>query len=178
MSMAVPKEIRDKIRQKIWDKADEMGWPGLSDLDRAVWYENWSKDKDIGGVLAHFMDARKVRVYIKDSLLKPYSRTRLEESAGKILLAVDLDQDKVGVREVYNKPHGRLLIDGKIVCWGNSRDWKLILISVFERAYRLQSGIPYAAVLIESGQTMNDGTRKMIVEMGNKLGLERVVWMD
>lgn len=77
MNMAVAKDVRDNIRKKIWDTADELGWPGLSDIDRATWYENWSKDKDIGGVLAHFMDARKVRVYIKDSLLKPYMRTRL-----------------------------------------------------------------------------------------------------
>ncbi len=55
MSMAVAKDVRDNIRKKIWDKADELGWPGLSDIDRATWYENWSKDKDIGGVLAHFM---------------------------------------------------------------------------------------------------------------------------
>ncbi|AIU27177.1 hypothetical protein LV28_12165 [Pandoraea pnomenusa] len=178
MSIAVPTEIRDRIRQKIWSKADELGWSGLSDLDRTVWYENWSKDKDVGGALAHFMDARRVRVYIKDSLLKPYLRTRLEDNADKVLLAAGLGLNTATVRDTYDKPHGRLLTDGKIICWGNSRDWKSIVISVFERAYKLESGIPHAAVLIETGRTTNDGMRDMIVDMGRKLGLGNVVWMD
>lgn len=178
MSTAVPKEIRDGIRKKIWDKADDLGWSGLSDLDRAMWYENWSKDKDIGGLLAHFMDARKVRVYIKDSLLKPYLRTRLEDGAEKVLLAVGPGQGEAQVERAYKKPHGRLLTDGKIICWGHSRDWKSIVISVFERAHRLEMGRPYAAVLLETGRTTNSDTRELISEVGKKLGLDRVVWID
>ncbi len=178
MSMAVAKDVRDNIRKKIWDKADELGWPGLSDIDRATWYENWSKDKDVGGVLAHFMDARKVRVYIKDSLLKPYMRTRLENGAENILLAAGLDHDRAPVKNTYEKPHGRLLTDGKVICWGHSRDWKSIVISVFERAHRLESGSPYAAVLVETGRTTNTGAREMILEVGRRLGLDRVVWIE
>jgi hypothetical protein len=178
MSVTIPKEIRDNIRQKIWNKADDLGWSGLSDIDRATWYENWSKDKDIGGALAHFMDARKVRVYIKDSLLKPYLRARLEDDAGNALLVAGLDHDSVPVKSSYEKPHGRLLMDGKVICWGHSRDWKSIVISVFERAYRLESGSPYAAVLFETGNTTNAGMREMISEVGKRLGLDRVIWTD
>lgn len=178
MSMAVPKEIRDRIQQKIWNKADELDWSRLSDPDRTMWYENWSKDKEVGGTLAHFMDARKVRVYIKDSLLKPYLRNRLEDGAEKALLAVGLGHDAAAIKKTYDKPHGRLLVDGKVVCWGNSRDWKAIVISVFERAYRLESGVPYAAVLIEGGKTTNAGIREMISTAGNKLGLLHTEWID
>ncbi|WP_458762513.1 hypothetical protein [Cupriavidus basilensis] len=178
MSMVMPKEIRDRIRQKIWDKADELDWSKLSDVDRTTWYENWSKDKDVGGALAHFMDPRKVRVYIKDSLLKPYLRSRLEDGTGKALLAVGLSQDAITIRKTYDKPHGRLMLDGKVICWGNSRDWKSIVISVFERAYRIDVGIPYAAVLIETGRTTNDGMRQMIKDAGEKLQLCHVVWID
>lgn len=177
MSMAVPKEIRDQIRQRIWEKADELHWSTMADLDRAAWYENWSKEKEIGGALAHFMDPRKVRVYIKDSLLKPYLRGRLEDGADKALLAVGLTKEMSMVKS-YNKPHGRLLLDGKVVCWGNSRDWKSIVISVFERAYRLESGTPFAAVLIETGKTTNDGVREMIQDVGAKLQLSHVVWIE
>ncbi|MDP9604929.1 UNVERIFIED_ORG: hypothetical protein J2W38_004730 [Variovorax paradoxus] len=178
MSIAVPQEIRNRIRQKIWDKADELDWSKLSDADRTTWYENWSKEKDVGGALAHFMDARKVRVYIKDSLLKPYLRRQLEDGAGDAMLAVGLNQEAIAVKKAYSKPHGRLLIDGQIICWGNSRDWKSIVISVFERAYRLDAGVPYAAVLIETGKTANDGIRTMIRDIGGKLGINHVVWID
>ncbi|CAD6513831.1 hypothetical protein LMG27952_00790 [Paraburkholderia hiiakae] len=178
MSMAMPKEIRDRIRQKIWDKADELGWATLSDADRTIWYENWSKDKDVGGALAHFMDPRKVRVYIKDSLLKPYLRGRLEGDAETALLAAGLGEGPLSIKATFNKPHGRLLLDGRVICWGNSRDWKAIVISVFERAYRLESGIPYAAVLLETGRTTNDGVRDMIRDVAARLQLNQVVWLD
>ncbi|RKR43614.1 hypothetical protein [Paraburkholderia sp. BL17N1] len=178
MSMVMPKDIRDQIRQKIWDKADELGWSTLSDSDRTIWYENWSKDKNVGGALAHFMDPRKVRVYIKDSLLKPYLRGRLEDGANMALLAAGLGDGPASVKGSYDKPHGRLLTDGKVVCWGNSRDWKSILIAVFERAYRVESGTPYAAVLIETGRTTNEGLRQMIRDIATKLQLVHIVWID
>lgn len=178
MSIAIPQEIRDRIRQKIWDKAGDLDWSKLTDIDRTKWYENWSKEKEIGGALAHFMDARKVRVYIKDSLLKPYLRQQLEHDSAKFLLATGLAPGSVTIKRNFDKPHGRLLSDGQIISWGNSRDWKSIVISVFERAYRIDGGIPYAAVFIESGKTANDGIRHMIEDVGHKLGLERVVWID
>lgn len=178
MSAALPTDIRDRIRQKIWAKADELDWPRISDLDRATWYENWSKDKDVGGVLSHFMDTRKVRVYIKDSLLKPYLRSRLQDGWDKVLLAIGMDEREGAFKKSYDKPHGRQLLDGKVICWGNSRDWKLILISVFERAYQSNSATPYAAVLVETGKTMNEGIREMILVAGRRLGLSQLVWLE
>lgn len=89
----------------------------------------------MSGVLSHFMDARKVRVYIKDSLLKPYLRSRLQDDWERVLLAINMDEQEAIFRRAYNKPHGRQLFDGRVICWGNSREWKSILISVFERAY-------------------------------------------
>jgi len=178
MSAALPADIRDRIKKKIWAKAEELDWPRISDLERTAWYENWSKDKDVGGVLSHFMDARKVRVYIKDSLLKPYLRSRLKDDWGKVLLAIDVKERDAVVKKSYDKPHGRQLIDGRIVCWGNSREWKSVLISVFERAYCLDSGCAYAAILVETGKTTNTGVREMILDASQKLGLRHLVWID
>ena len=67
MTYKVPLDIRDKMREQLWAKADGLVWTKLSDVERASWYENWAKDKEIGGVLSHFMDPRLVRVYIKYS---------------------------------------------------------------------------------------------------------------
>ena len=68
----IPDDVRDRLRNIVWSRADELGWSSLTDGDRASHYERWTRDKEIGGILAHYMDPRKVRVYIKDSLLKPY----------------------------------------------------------------------------------------------------------
>lgn len=178
MSAALPTDIRDRIRQKIWTKADELDWPRISDTERTAWYENWTKDKDVGGVLSHFMDARKVRVYIKDSLLKPYLRSRLQDSWERVLLAIGMEQGDAPFIKAYDKPHGRQLPDGRVICWGNSREWKSILISVFERAYQVEAGIPYAAVLMETGKTTNAGMREMILDAGQRLGLSHLAWID
>jgi hypothetical protein len=178
MSAALPTDIRNSIRQKIWAKADELDWPRISDGERTTWYENWTMDRDVGGVLSHFMDARKVRVYIKDSLLKPYLRSRLQDGWGQVLLALNMNESAALCRKSYDKPHGRQLLDGRIICWGNSREWKSILISVFERAYRVDSGVPYAAVLMETGKTTDAGLREMILNASQKLALLHLAWID
>lgn len=178
MSSSVPTEIRALIREKLWRRATELDWSKLSDLDRASWYENWSKDKEIGGTLAHFMDPRKVRVYIKDALIKPYARGKLGADIDKVLAASGLTDDASSIRKSFDKPHGRLLLDGRVVCWGNSRDWKSILFSVFERAYQTDRGQAYAAVLIEDGKTSNSARREMISEAGKKLSISKIEWLD
>jgi len=178
MSTAIPIEIRDRLRQKIWSRADELNWSKITVLERAAWYENWSKDKEIGGVLAHFMDPRKVRVYIKDTLLKAYLRSGLQKEWSRVLLSLEIEENDGIYKKAYEKPPGRLLRDGKVICWGNSRDWKLILISVFERAYSTSAASPYAAVLMETGKTTDAGTREMIVEAGKRLGIMKVDWLN
>lgn len=178
MSRAVPHDIREHIRIKIWAKADALDWTKITDLERTAWYENWSKDKEIGGVLGHFMDPRKVRVYIKDSLLKPYQRVRLHEGLEKVLNALGINEKEVCFRKTFSKPHGRLLSDGRVICWGSSRDWKLVLFSVFERGYQTGAAIPYAAALIETGNTRDDSARQMILEASRRLGLNRLTWVE
>lgn len=176
MSTAVPQEIRACIRLKIWKKADELDWTKISPVERAKWYENWSKDTEIGGVLAHFMDPRRVRLYIKDSLLKPYQHARLHGGLDSVLQSLGLPSDTTFVK-IYRKPHGRLLNDSRIVCWGNSRDWKSVIFSVFERSYEI-SGSPYAAVLMETGNTCDPSVRRMISEASSRLGVYKVIWTE
>jgi hypothetical protein len=37
------------------------------------------------------------------------------------------------IAEVWERPHGRRLKDGRVVVWGSADDWKLILTAVHER---------------------------------------------
>jgi hypothetical protein len=177
MSKAVPAGLRSEIQKKIWSKADQLNWLGLPDVEKAVWYSHWSKANDIGGVLAHFMDPRKVRVYIKDSLLKPYHRSRLEDALDTVISTAGLTEN-VAFQRAYLKPHGRMAVDGKIICWGNSRDWKDVVLAVYERAYQQPNGIPFAAVIFETGNTLDAGMRELVSTIGERLGLMQVRWVD
>lgn len=173
--MMLPDEIRDQIRERLWQIADEAGWSHLSDVDRARYYEIWTRDPGIGGRLGHFMDPRKVRVYIKDSLLKSYERDKLSETEHAVMRLLGLGGDSVV--QAYIKPHGRRFADGCVACWGKSRDWKLILVAAFERAYEADAS-SRAVVLIETGKTASESSRFMVRQVAKRLGIERMEWLE
>ena len=175
--MMMPNNIRDQIRDLDWELEHESGWSDLSDGDRAQYYELWNRDARIGGRFGHFMDPRKVRVYIKDSLLKPYERQRLSLSEDVVLQRVDISPGGAVVQS-FIKPHGRLLEDGQLVCWGKSRDWKLILMASFERAALDTRTRSTAVILLESGKTLEEASRRLVRSAASRLGVDRLVWMD
>jgi hypothetical protein len=174
--MRIPDEIKEQIRQHLWTRAEELGWSHLADSDRARYYEEWTRDAAVGGRLGHFMDPRKVRVYIKDSLLKPYERARLSNTAQAVFRLLQVGG--VPFVHTYEKPHGRRLQDGRVICWGKSRDWKLLLMAAFERARRGKSLKAYAVVFIASGKTADQSTRELIADAAIRLGIERVEWLE
>jgi hypothetical protein len=173
--LKLPEQIREQIRERLWATADDIGWADLPDAERSRYYENWTRDPAIGGKLGHFMDPRIVRVYIKDSLLKAYERHRLLDTGEAVLKRFSIEA--ASVAESYIKPHGRQLVDGRIVCWGKSRDWKLVLMAAFERAHQIQSGRAYAVVLVETGKTLDDVTRRLVGDAATRLGIEHIEWM-
>jgi hypothetical protein len=140
-------------------------------------YEEWIRDPEIGLVLSRYLDPGNIRVYIKDTIMKPFGRERIKEFP-LIAKLLKLPGD-VQVVDSYIKPHGRRLRDGKVVCWGLSRDWKPILFAVFERAYTAGSAIPFAAiVMFPTGKCQQPEYRRMIETAAEKLGIIHLMWYD
>lgn len=175
--MIIPENIRDGIRDRLWETADQLGWSSMGDSARSKYYELWTRDQTIGGQLAHYMDPRKVRVYIKDSLLKPYERARLLENEEAIWRLLGMSAP-TAFSETYIKPHGRRLEDGRVVCWGKSRDWKLILMAVFERGQARRDSSAFGVVLLETGPTAEKGKRSLVMSAATRLGIEKLVWLE
>ena len=175
--MKLPDDVRDRIRDMLWERANDLGWSGLSDVERSRYYEQWTRETAIGGTLGHYMDPRKVRVYIKDSLLKPYERARVSGTEQDILAVLDVDPTREVVHR-YIKPHGLRFIDGQIIAWGKSRDWKLILMAVYERTALNHGASAFGTVLLESGNTTDDSTRILVRGAAERLGIARVEWID
>jgi len=175
--MKLPDDVRDRIRDLLWKRATDLGWSGLADTERSLHYAQWTRETAIGGTLAHYMDPRKVRVYIKDSLLKPYERARVSCMEQDILAVLDIDHT-VGVVHRYIKPHGTRFIDGQIIAWGNSRDWKLILMAMYERTALNPGTSSFGTVLLESGNTADNSTRILVRGAATRLGIARVEWID
>jgi hypothetical protein len=175
--MRIPEEVRCRIREIIWARADLLGWSELSDTERSRCYEQWTREDAIGGALGHYMDPRKVRVYIKDSLLKSYERERISRTEQEILAALSVDPD-FEVAHRYIKPHGMRFNDGMVIAWGKSRDWKLILMTMYERSVLLPGSFATGTVLLESGNTADASTRDLVRDAATRLGIDQLVWID
>lgn len=175
--MKIPSTVYLGVQNRLWNQADRLGWTTLSDSQKSALYEQWIRDAEVGQVLARYMKPENIRVYIKDTIMKPYGRERIKE-AGPILSLLGLPQETTVVME-YVKPHGRMLYDGRVICWGLARNWKAIIFSVFERASRSPSGKAYAAILMySSGKTKQPGERSLISDAAARLGIERLLWKD
>jgi hypothetical protein len=177
MSGVIPSKVRQQLKETLWRRADALNWSRISDSHRSQWYQNWSKDSQIGGVLAHFMDPRKVRVYIKDSLLKSYMREKSAFGLTSVAESLGVDGTNLPSVKRFAKPDGALLADGRLFCWGNSRDWKFVILATFERAYKTPMSHAHAVVFFETGQTLEAGTRQLVAAVAEHLRIERVVWI-
>lgn len=173
----VPTAIRDAIKDQLWEQCDDLGWMALPDTERAQYYERWTKDPELGGKLAHMMDPREVRVYIKDTLVKPYIRERLSTTTEEVWRLLGLSDSDIAVH-AYIKPHGRRLRDGRIVSWGRSREWKSVLMAVFERGHMSPGYSPFGAVLVENGSTELQRTRAIVRDAASRLGIEKLAWVE
>lgn len=174
--MKIPDDVRDRIRDLIWERAADLGWSDLPDTERSRHYEQWTRETAIGGTLAHYMDPRKVRVYIKDSLLKSYERERVSGTEQDIRDSLGVAPG-IEVAQRYIKPHGLRFVDGQLIAWGKSRDWKLVLMAMYERAALNPGSTAFGTVLLESGNTADATTRKLVRGAATRLGIARLEWI-
>lgn len=172
----IPERLREEIAHHLWEEADRLEWHALPASAKAKYYTMWTEAAAIGGRLAGFMDARQVRVYIKDTLLKAYTRERFSDPLPALkLLGLPADSP---VSESYIKPHGRLLRDGRQIAWSRATEWKATLLALHERSM-VQGGRPYGAVLFEAATKHPDPQSRLVVESAaRKLDIERLVWLD
>jgi hypothetical protein len=157
--------------------ADEVDWLALPDSARSRKYEEWTRQPEVGGVLSNYIDPKRVRVYLKDSIIKPYTIARTTSHL-RPFRALGLS-DSAPTVVTYLKPHGRRLKDGRVVCWGQARDWKMVLLAVWERAYDETNAEPYGAVLTgASGQWSAEVIRQKAQEVAERLSISRLVWLE
>jgi hypothetical protein len=174
--VTIPTAVREEIRSWLWTEADRLFWSSLSFTDKSRYYTIWTENPAIGGKLAGYMDPRQVRVYIKDTLLKSYTRERLSDPA-PVLRLLNLPSDSKFI-ETYIKPHGRRLSDKREIAWSRATEWKATLMALHERAFE-GKGQPFGAVLFEARTKHADPPAREVVEQAReKLGIQKIVWID
>ena len=172
---ALPATVKRDIQGKLWQRAAAMDWESMTVIARARQYTLWVSDPEIGGVLAAYMDARRVHPYLKDTLMKPFARANVSD-AGRALSALGLP---VGapVLERYERPHGVRLQRG-VVSWGKADDWKLILMAAHERAFVKRSEIAGVVLLPPLTRFLQAQAREVVEDAGRRLGIAQVAWND
>ena len=175
--MNVPDQVREELRTKLWEIADELDWVSLSPTVKSKYYEIWTRDPAIGGLLSRYIDLGYVRVYLKDTLLKDFAQHRLADQAGPSRM-LDIPAT-AEVAKSYVKPHGRRFKDGRIICWGKASAWKSILMAAYERAYGEKNFKAHGVILTHAaGRYSEPKTRGMVEAAAERLGIDRVVWKD
>jgi hypothetical protein len=174
--VTLPNDVREELRERLWKIAESIDWISLSAAEKARWYAEWTRSPEIGGVLDRYIDKGKVRVYLKDTLLKDFTRKVLSDDSRPLRVLGISSPPEVAKR--YVKPHGLRLRDGRIVSWGRAEDWKLILMALYERTYAVAGSKPAGAVLLNAtGRYDEASVRAMIENAAKCLGVERVVWL-
>jgi hypothetical protein len=163
---------------RLWAVAEEMDWARLSGAQKTAQYDAWAKDAEVGGLLGRYMDQREVRVYIKDTVMKGYGRRRLADPQ-KILRILGVSED-ISTAKRFERPHGRRLPDGRVICWGNAADWKAVLTAIHERTYleRPTSRPGQAVLLAANGRFADHQFREMVEDAAKKLEIPKVYWVE
>ena len=176
MTIRIPHAIRKGLRESLWTQGDALDWPRLDWSEKAAQYEIWTRDPQVGGLLSNYMDQRQIRVYVKDTIMKGYVRSRQASALLPFsVLGIPADAE---LAEQYERPHGRRLKDGRVVVWGTADEWKLVLTAVHERAWGVPNARPFAAVLMWSSGKLDDSrVRQMVQDAASKLQIERLEWL-
>jgi hypothetical protein len=141
-----------------------------------TYYTNWTNDPAIGGVLSRWVGVGGVKSYLKDAVLKVYVR-RSRSDHKKPLAKIGLNPSADVIKK-FEKPHGVRLTDGKIVCWGRSKQWKIVLMALHERSFADLDSTLYGAVLLDSADGFGDqGARQVVENAATKLGIRKLAWV-
>lgn len=174
--MKVPSEIRSQLINVLWRQADDLNWAHMSPRDKSIRYAQWAQDEEIGGILTRYMAQSQVRNYLKNSLLGGYGRAKLAEEDRPLRV---LGANGARVVERFDKPHGALLDDGRMVAWGPARSWKAIILALFERCHGREDAVAHgAAMLLATGRYGEVATRNMVEAAADRLGVGRVTWLE
>lgn len=175
MPVSIPGAVRKTLRERVWHAAESARWENLSNAERSRLYEQWLQEDRIGGVLENYIDRAQIRVYLKDTLLKGYTQSRLDD-AERVLRILRIVPPASVIRK-YRKPHGRLLNDGRLITWGRADDWRPIIFASYERRFTGVESTSYAVLLLNAGGRF-EGVKQLAHDLALRLEVERVLWIE
>jgi hypothetical protein len=146
---SVPEKIRAEVLRELYRQVGTLDWEELPLRAKTTYYTRWVEDDTIGGVLADYMTADGMRVWLKDGPLKEYARA--VESFGSYARYVTkrltppsefiphiLGADwRVRSESIREKPMHCKATDGsreRYVCWGRERNFRDLVWAALNEA--------------------------------------------
>lgn len=169
------KDAKQQIIDRIFAIADQVDWMYLPQPAKRLYYEEWTSDPQIGGVLAEIVGQENVRVHLKDTIMKLYARSRQPELPA-LLEAMSVHYDEITRK--YEKPDA-ILCDGiALYTIAPAKQWKTSLMSAYERAYDARGLTKNLLFFTEhvTGRFVDRSYQEMIEAAGLKLGVQ-VQWV-
>lgn len=124
----MPEEIRTKIRELIYQRADKVNYLAQGRIENGKFMEQLAKDPAIGGFIAQYTGKERVKTYIKDGVLNRYAKEKTRppsdlcktvgDAIGEEVLRVDESGDR-GISLYRGKRTGTLVVTscGRLLKW-------------------------------------------------------------
>lgn len=80
MARTLPENVRDQIRQLVYDQADKANYLAQGRVENGRFMMSLVSDSSIGGVLRDYMPSGEVKTYIKDAVLNRYAKEKRAEA--------------------------------------------------------------------------------------------------
>jgi hypothetical protein len=169
------KKVAEEVTKRVFQLANSAEWPHLTIEQRAGYYQLWTEDPRIGGQLRKIMGDERVRVYLKDTIIGAYNRSR-KPSVEQVLRSLQI---RCGVvQKKFVKPDALLCDDRNLYTLSAAKDWKVSLINSFLRAQDYSS-IDTNILYLTDHMTANfvDARfRETLEDCGKRLGVD-VEWL-
>lgn len=174
-SKSSPSDAKKTVRKKLYKLADQVDWIHLTIPEKQRYYETWTADPNIGGLLEQIMEPQKVRVYLKDSIMKTYSKER-RLNLHDLLASMSLNSSEI-TRE-YIKPQALLCDSTDLFTISTAKEWRVAMLSAYERAYEIKQLKKNILFLINhtTGKYVDQSYRDMVESAGTRLNI-RVHWV-
>ncbi len=168
-------DIKEEVSQRVYDIADEVDWAHLTIPQRQKYYEAWTTDPEIGGKLSQVMDQTRIRVYLKDTVMKNYSRDKRPKLQS---LITSMSLPCVRVTQEFIKPQAVLCDGNKLYTVAAAKEWKIALLSAFERGCEVRNLRENVVFFIEhtTGRFVDREYRDLIDSAAKRLEV-KVFWL-
>ncbi|WP_340686701.1 hypothetical protein LCL61_10775 [Amycolatopsis coloradensis] len=185
---SLPDNIREEILLKLYRTADVLDWELLSNPAKTRQYEAWFADKEIGEILLGYFAAKRVRVWIKDTAMKEYSRA--QEGIGRTVRYVPrryrgpqevidaalgegwvLDQSSIEIKPMLcAATRGE---DRKVVIWGSKTALSDLLWEAMQQSVDKGTD-PIVVIVTRDGQDVQPSERLRHTSLGARCGVKVV----